>query len=96
MIRLLFATSLVALLALAMLPAEVGAQFADDTQNLFDVDDVGDKVTDHQLNFEFSTAPDEDQLDAENAGAQSVEELCCAMTPEERVLDGLCVDVVCE
>jgi hypothetical protein len=82
-----FAVSLVA----AALPM-AHAQFADDTQSLFSGDWDDPKTKDDLITFDLGT-PEDDEVDI--SGAQSVEELCCALSEEERRTDGLCVEIEC-
>ncbi len=82
-------------LALAGATTAARAQFADDTQGLFDTSPKP-KPKDDIVIMEFSTAPDANQTVApENAGAQSVEDICCQESPDQRKTDGLCFDVQC-
>jgi hypothetical protein len=71
------------------------AQFADDTANLFSPPADAPKAKDDVVIYQFSTAPDAEPVETENSGAQSVEEICCAMPEDERANEGLCVDVQC-
>lgn len=73
--------------------APAHAQYADQTQGLFDTPRPHPK--NDIIIMEFSTAPEKKPVGPKYTGAQSVEELCCKESAEQRKNDGLCFDVVC-
>ncbi|MBC6439709.1 MAG: hypothetical protein GDA49_04715 [Rhodospirillales bacterium] len=88
--------TLLALMAAVLLVSLTGApavaQFADDSQGLFETPGHSPKDDEDLVLFEFSTDDTDDQAN-ENAGAQSVEEICCSLPSEERARQGICIDV---
>lgn len=85
------ALGLAAALLTAALPL-AHAQFADETQDLFTEDPDAPATKDDLITIELD---DKDDEVTGNSGAQSVEELCCRMTVEERQADGLCFEAQC-
>lgn len=93
MIRRFVMTTLVVSLMAASLPL-AQAQFADDTQGLFTGDPDAPRTQNDIMTFDLGNPEDDEPINT--SGAQSVEELCCALSEEERKTDGLCVEVECE
>ena len=85
----------VAAAALTLVAAGAHAQFADETQDLFITDPEEPRTKDDIVIFEFSTAPEEGEEGVDTSAAQTVEDLCCSMTEQERATNALCVDLVC-
>ncbi len=92
MIRHFVVTAFAVSLMAASLPM-AHAQFADDTQTLFSGDPDEPKTKDDLMTFDLGNP--EDDAPVNTSGAQSVEEICCALTEAERKTDGLCFEVEC-
>ena len=83
-----------ALTLLAGLPG-AQAQFADETQSLFTGDPDAPKTENDILIFDLDNRDEDEPAAGGSSGAQTVEELCCQMSKDERAGDGLCFDVQC-
>lgn len=80
------------LLFMIFVPAVGQAQFADETQNLFDVSPSTVDRTTNQVVIEFKNEEIIEDVEAEETTDVA---LCCELPAEERAASDICVNVVC-
>jgi len=80
------------LLLILVSPAIGHAQFADETQSLFDISPSKVDRTTNQIVIEFK---EEEVIEEVEADEVTDEGVCCELPEEERMASDICVNVIC-